>query len=210
MRKNNTKTILIFAGIIVLMGALFYLGGRNRSSGPVAATGDSHGHNTAAKSSVALLNNLVGKPTPAFSFADRDDRIYSADNLRGKNVVLFFNEGLMCYPACWNQIVSLSKDERLKNNDTVILSVVVDSKNDWQKAIDKMPELALATVVFDNGAVVSNQFGALSTPSSMHPGSLPGHTYIVIDKEGMVRYVFDDPNMGIRNDQLIEELKKLN
>ena len=44
----------------------------------------------------------------------------------------------------------------------------------------------------------------------MHPGSLPGHTYVVIDKKGIVRYIFDDPNMGIRNDQLVAEITKLN
>ena len=47
--------------------------------------------------------------------------------------------------------------------------------------------------------------------SSMHKGSLPGHTYIVLDKDAVVRYVFDDPNMAIANDMLfgkIEELSK--
>ena len=123
--------------------------------------------------------------------------------------LLFFNEGLMCYPSCWNQIVALSKDDRFKGGGLLALSVVVDSKEDWDQAINKMPELAKATVVFDTDAAVSRKFGVLSTPSSMHPGSLPGHTYIVIDAEGIVRYVFDDPNMGIRNDQLFTEASKL-
>lgn len=48
----------------------------------------------------------------------------------------------------------------------------------------------------------------LKTSSSMHYGSLPGHTYVIIDKEGMVRHVFDDPNMSIHNDQLVAEISK--
>ncbi len=207
---NNLTTIAIIIGVMGVVAGLFYLGLKNRPSQPATpAAVDNHGHATANVSS-ALLNSLVGKSVPVFSLTDRDNKTYSQDNLRGKNVILFFNEGLMCYPACWNQIVSLSKDERFKNDDTVVLSVVVDSKNDWQKAIDQMPELAQATVVFDSGASVSKTFGALTAPSSMHVGSLPGHTYVLINKEGMVKYVFDDPNMGIRNDQLIDELKKLN
>ncbi len=115
----------------------------------------------------------------------------------------------MCYPACWNQIVSLAKDERFENTDTVVLSVVVDPPGEWQEAVKQMPELAEATVVFDKDAEVSKKFSMLKTASSMHYGSLPGHTYVVIDEEGIIRYVFDDPNMGIRNDQLATEISKL-
>lgn len=226
--KKNNAVILAVIGVVALVGMLFYYGGGNKSSAPPntapntaidsshsamhSATDPTHSamHSATANVSSASLNNLIDKPAPAFSLTDSDDKIYSSDNLRGKNVVLFFNEGLMCYPGCWKQIVAFSKDDRFKSDDVAVLSVVVDSKNDWQQAINKMPDLAQATVVFDNGAAVSKTFGVLSLPSSMHPGSLPGHTYVVIDKEGVVRYVFDDPNMGIRNDQIIEELKKLN
>lgn len=210
MKKSNTKTILWATGVILLVGALSYFGGRNQVSTPASNTAvDPHGHNTAASTSLTALNDSVNKPVSDFSLADRDGNVYSPANLRGKNVVFFFNEGLMCYPACWNQIVSLAKDGRFKTDDTVVLSVVVDSKEDWQKAINKMPELAQATVVFDTGAAVAKKFGVLTTPSSMHVGSLPGHTYVLIDKEGNVRYVFDDPQMGIRNDQLVAEIAKM-
>ena len=49
----------------------------------------------------------------------------------------------------------------------------------------------------------------LSLPSSMHKGQLPGHTYVVIDKEGIVRYVKDDVSMAVRNQELIAEINKL-
>lgn len=188
--------IIIAAVIVATIGFLIWSGGKNEVGAPAV---DQRG----------TLDELVNKPAPDFSFADRDGKIYSQDNLEGKNVVLFFNEGLMCYPACWSQIVALSKDNRFKNDDTVILSVVVDSEEDWRQAVNKMPELAQAKVVFDRGASASRKFGVLSIPSSMHPGSFPGHTYVVMDKEGIVRYVFDDPSMGIHNDRLFEEISKL-
>jgi len=209
MKKNNTKTIVWTAGAVLLIGSLFYFGGKNKTSAPVNNAVDPMHANAGQSTSLASLNNLVNKPVPDFSLVDRDGKVYSPSNLRGKNVILFFTEGLMCYPACWNQMVAFAKDDRFKNDDTVVLSVVVDSKEDWQKAINKMPELAQATVVFDKGAAVSNQFNMLRTPSSMHPGSLPGHTFVLIDKEGFVRYVFDDPQMSIRNDQLVAEIAKL-
>lgn len=195
MNKNNNNFFIIIAVIIAAaIGLMIYSGGKNKTSTPAAAP----------------LNGLVNKPAPNFALADKDGKIYSLNELRGKNIILFFNEGLMCYPACWNQIVALAKDERFKNTDTVVLSVVVDSPEEWQKAIAQMPELAQATVVFDKDATVSKKLGMLKTTSSMHYGLFPGHTYVLIDKEGIVRYVFDDPNMGIHNDQLIAELEKLN
>lgn len=208
--KNDTKTITAVSGAILLIGALFYFGGRNQTVTPAgSAAVDPHNHNMTANVSLATLNNLVNKPVPDFLLIDRDGNVYSPANLRGKNFILFFNEGLMCYPACWNQIVSLAKDERFKNNDTAVLSVVVDSKEDWRKAINKMPELAQATVVFDVGAAVAGKFGALIAPSSMHVGLFPGHTYVLINKEGIVKFVFDDPGMAIHNDRLAAEIAKL-
>ena len=168
------------------------------------------GHHSAAPRPESSLNDLVGQSAPNFSLADRDGKIYSSESLRGKNVVLFFNEGLMCYPACWNQIVSLAKDERFNQlKDAVVLSVIVDPKEDWQTAVAKMPELGLAKVVFDGGAAFSQSLGVLNVPSSMHYGSLPGHTYLILDSEGVIRYVLDDPKMALRNDQLFDELNKL-
>ena len=44
----------------------------------------------------------------------------------------------------------------------------------------------------------------------MHKGQFPGHTYLIIDKEGIVRFIKDDVQMAVRNDELKAELEKLN
>lgn len=206
-KKINLLAVVIIVLLVVLIGLMIYNGSKNKNGSTAV---DQHGHSPAANRFAAPPRDLTNQPAPDFTLADQSGKIYALNELRGKNVVLFFNEGLMCYPACWNQIVSLSKDERFKNDNTVVLSVVVDSPRDWQSAIEKMPELAAATVVFDKNATVSNKFGVLTTASSMHYGSLPGHTFIIIDKTGMIRYMFDDPQMGLRNDQLVTEIEKLN
>ena len=157
----------------------------------------------------AKLDSLLNKPAPSFSLADRNGNIYSSDNLKGKNIVLFFSEGLACYPACWNQIASFGMDERFNSSDTVALSVVLDSPADWQKVENKMAGIDKAKIVFDNGARVSRTFGMLSTVSSMRPGTSLGHTYVIIDKQGIVRYVFDDPSMATRNDQIFSDIENL-
>ncbi len=211
MKNNSIFVIIIVVLAVVVVGLIIYSSNKNKTA--VSAL-DLHGHPIANSASVSAApfnpDNLVSGLAPDSVLTDKNGKTYSLDELRGKNIILFFNEGLMCYPACWNQIAALAQDERFKNSETAVLSVVVDPRKDWQKAIDQMPELAEATMAFDEGGAVSKKFGVLTTQSSMHYGSLPGHTYVLIDKEGIIRHIFDDPNMAIHNDQLATELAKLN
>lgn len=208
--KQNTITIITIVAIIgFVAGGIYLLAGIPRgSAGDTTRTDSMHGGDAVATS--GSLNDLVGKPVPAFLLRDRNGVEYSAGGLKGKNVVLFFNEGIMCYPACWNQMVALATDTRFTGSDMMALSVVIDQPSDWQRAIEKMPELGKANVLFDTSKSVSQAFGMLTMPSSMHYGSFPGHSFIVIDKQGVVRSVFDDQNMGIDNDRIFTELNKLN
>lgn len=213
MSRNNNGGLIAIITTIIVTGGLVYLGMASKgSSAPAsgAAAADSMaGHHGGAAGPTSNLDALVGKAAPDFSLTDHNGKQYSLAELKGKDVVLFFNEGIMCYPACWNQIASLGTEERLKGQEVVVLSVVVDSQSEWNKAVSQMPELAKATVVHDNGGSVASKYGMLTTKSSMHYGQLPGHSYVVIDKNGIIRHVFDDPNMAIHNDQLVDEVKKL-
>jgi len=193
MKKNSLVILFFILATLGLIIGLISWGNKNQADKPSATS----------------LNNLIGKKAPNFILTDRDDKTYTNESLLGKNVVLFFNEGLICYPACWNQIAALGKDERFNNSDTATISVVADSKKSWQPAFEKMPSLTKGTVAFDADKAVSARFGMLNVASSMHSGSLPGHTYVIIDKLGIVRYAMDDPRMGINNDKLAEEILKI-
>lgn len=154
-------------------------------------------------SSLQTLNNMVGKPAPSFTLASLHNQQFTLTRERGHVVVLFFSEGIMCYPACWNQIAALGNDSKLNNSEVTAVSIVPDSASDWSSAIRKEPDLAKADILLDSNLAVARQYSMLNLPSSMHKGMKPGHTYVVIDKNGIVRYVKDDPNMG-NNDSLLE------
>lgn len=198
-KNNNSASAYIFAGLFVL--AVIFIGYLlMRSEGPKSPQ---------AKNNVSL-DDLLDKPLPVIQLADKAGNEVAIESYKGKNVVLFFSEGLMCYPACWDQIAAFGSDPRFNTDDTVALSVVADSAKDWEKAIAKMPKLAGATTLFDKGAAVSKKLGLLTLSSSMHKGSLPGHTYIVVDKQGVVRYVLDDPNMALGNELMLKAIEKFN
>lgn len=199
MKKTNVIISLLALCIFGLIIAIVVLVNNSGSAS----------NNSQNLATVKNINDLVGADMPDFSLPDINGKIYSAAELKGKRIVLFFNEGLMCYPACWSQIASLGADTRLNDNETAIFSVVVDPPAEWRNAIAKMPELAAATVLFDTDRTMSKKFGMLTTPSSMHYGSLPGHSYVVIDKNGKIVHVYDDPNMALHNDQLVKILAGL-
>jgi len=155
------------------------------------------------------LSDMVGKPALDFSLTNQKGQTFTLSELRGSKVVLFFNEGIMCYPACWNQMAALGTDKRLNNSDVVSMSIVTDELSEWGSAFKKMPELNEGNILFDADKTVSNQYGMLTAESSMHRGSMPGHTYIILDQKSIVRYTLDDPKMGIQNETLINELAKI-
>ena len=192
MSKN---LILIIVTIVVLMfgaGSLFKSGSEEE---PAKKT--------------QSLSGMVGKPAPDFSLQNQKGQTFKLSEMRGKKMVLFFNEGIMCYPACWNQMAALGTDVQLNNSDVLSASIVVDSPQHWEKAFKQMPDLAKGTVLFDTEKSVSEQYGMLSLESSMHKGSTPGHTYLIVDQNGVVRYTLDDPKMSIQNNELVSELKKI-
>ena len=213
MSKNNynTKThwlTITIVAVVVLGLGYFLVKSSPQNTNSTASVDNMHGSPGAPNTE--QLNSLVGKPMPDIQLSDKDGKAFTTADFKGKTTVLFFNEGLMCYPACWNQIVAFSSDERFNSGEIQAISVVVDSASDWQRAVAKMPQLAEANTMFDTGAGASGRLGTLTTASSMHRGSLPGHTYILVDKDGIVRYVFDDPNMAIANDMLFAKIGELN
>ena len=156
-----------------------------------------------------LLSDMVGKPAPDFNLQNQRGETFKLSEMRGKKTVLFFNEGIMCYPACWNQMAALGSDEDLNNSNVISASIVTDNSTQWNSAFAKMPELNKGTILFDSDKTVSIEYSMLSVESSMHKGSSPGHTFVIVDENGLVRYVKDDAQMGIRNQELRDELAKI-
>ncbi len=217
MKYKTALWILIGTAVVVLV-VLLATSGKNAgqtsaSNQPDLTTGQSDDSMAAMHRpqpvNTKIFDSLPGKQAPDFTLESYDGTKYKLSSLKGKNVLLFFNEGLMCYPACWNQIAAFGSDPQFAQKNTVVLAITVDNQSDWKNAVDKMPELAKATVLFDTNRTVSSAYGILTLTSSMHRGAYPGHTYVLIDKDGVVRFTKDDEIMAVRNDELAKEIDKL-
>lgn len=197
------KNVIIIS--LVIVGALVVALLANKLPDTVPSPSNS----VSRSNSQTALQGMIGKPASDFTLPSTTGRPVTLSSLRGKNIILFFSEGIACYPACWNQIAALKNSPELEKRNTLAFSIVPDSANSWQQAIKKMPELAAAAILLDTDKKVSTQYGMLSVASSMHRGSVPGHSYVIADKDGVVRYVKDDVQMGIRNDELFAQIDKL-
>ena len=155
------------------------------------------------------FKEAVGKKAPDFELEGLGEKTVKLSDYLGKNVVLFFNEGSLCYPACCDQIAELGNDSRFDTESVVAFSVVVDNRGQWLEIVSKTPNMTKAKILFDTARSVSKAYDVLYLDSPMHRGSFPGHTYFIIDKEGTIRFTLDDPNMAIANDKLIKEIEKL-
>ena len=217
-REHKFLTILclvaVFVGVLLVLFLLVKIltspkkvDQVTQSSDTTSSTDDHHGPAVAADD--ATFKSLLDKPAPDFTLEAYDGREINLKDLKGKNVVIFFTEGAMCYPSCWDQMVAFSKEPKFNNDKTVVLSIVVDPRSDWAEAVKQMPQLSSSTVLLDIDRNISLTYGALTLTSSMHRDEFPGHTYILIDKEGIVRYLLDDEYMQIRNKELLKELDKL-
>lgn len=202
MKSQNNKTLI--SVLVIIIGILILL---------IVIKKPAETKNTVVGLDVKEKINFqeaVGQKAPGFELESIDGTtVKLSDYISKKNVVLFFNEGSMCYPACWDQIAKLGEDSRFDTESIVAFSIVTDPKSQWLDIVSKSTNLTKSKIIFDTSRSVSRAYDVLNLNSSMHPGSLPGHTYFIIDKEGIIRFMMDDPNMALANDKLIKAIEEL-
>ncbi len=222
---NYKKTIIIIV-VILLIGTLFFMtiknisdsGYANKINQEISQVDDMNHHdnnliteNNVLNKDIKTINfdDAIGKEAPDFILIKQDNTTFKLSNYKGKNVILFFNEGAMCYPACWQQITALGQDSRLNTEEIIPVSIVVDSKEKWSQVFSSKTTFQKSNMLYDTGGFVSQAYGTLNLQSSMHKGSYPGHTYFIINKKGIIIFKLDDPNMAINNDVLFAEISKV-
>ncbi len=110
MKKLNKK-IFISVAIVVIGGLILFGGGKKPS--------ESKGTSGSELKGKIYFREAVGQKAPDFELEGIDGKTVKLSDYIGKNVVLFFNEGAMCYPACWNQIAELGNDSRFNTENPI-------------------------------------------------------------------------------------------
>lgn len=137
---------------------------------------------------------------PAFELTDTDGHTVSLADYRGRSVLLYFNEGVGC-DACFYQQVGIEADEqRFERAGIDVLPVVVNAPDAVRR---EMQRFGLRTpFLLDPDRRVSAAYDTLGTG---HHADLPGHSFVLVDAEGRMRWRLDEPSMFVGTDRLLRE-----
>jgi peroxiredoxin len=182
-KSRRVKTgikIMVFASIALLvLGAIYFL-----NTGNNAPTGTSQ----AGKYSFAVGDPGPGSYAPPIVLPSTNGRTFDLAAMRGKTVLLFFQEGLACEP-CWTQI----KDIELNNGKFQALGIntIVSITTDPLDALkQKVADEGISTsILSDSTFAVSQTYHA--NQYGMMDGSSDGHSFIVVGPDGRIRWRAD-------------------
>lgn len=149
-----------------------------------------------------------GEPAPTFELPSTAGGTFDLADARGENVLLYFQEGIMCQP-CWTQITDIEKrfgDFEALGVDRLV-SISVDPLDLLRRKV--ADEGIESEVMSDPGLSLAddyeaNQYGMMGT-------SMYGHTFILVGADGTIRWRADyggkpDYTMYVTPDDLLEDM----
>jgi peroxiredoxin len=203
-RQRRRNLLLKVGGAIAvgvaLLGIIFLA---NRGESATATPG------RAGQFRFDVANPATGALAPDFALPATTGGTVRLSDYRGKNVLLYFQEGIGC-EGCWTQM----KDIQTAMADfrgLSIESMVTITTNPLgalkQKATDEGITLP---VLSDVSFVVSRAYNA--TAYGMMAGSADGHTFILVGPDGRIRWRADyggppDYTMYVPVSNLIADIK---
>lgn len=172
-----------------------------------ASTGD--GGRAAAGSVAYDVGSPSSGPAPDLVLPTTDSGTFDLAAYRGRSVLLYFQEGLMCQ-ACWTQL----KDLEAAQGDLQALGV------DQLLTVTTDPVQLLARKVRDDGyttrvasdadTAVSKRYGTLGL--GMMGASMNGHSFVLVGPDGSITWRADyggapDYTMYVPMKQLLADLR---
>ena len=200
-RQSQQRKSLLVKGMIVILAAatVAFFGYLIVNSNP--------GNQNGPSSDMTSLGDLkLRDVAPDFSLKATDGRTVSLSQYKGKNVLLYFQEGVMCQP-CWKQIGTMQQNiGRFRQLDTEIVTISVDSSSTWEPIL-KAEGVTTIPVLVDSDRKVSKAYGVLNLPSQMH-ADRPGHTFVLVDKNSKIAWIADYPTMRSTEQEILNYIKK--
>ena len=141
------------------------------------------------------------RPAPDFTLTDTNGTAVRLAELRGRNVVLYFNEGAGCQ-SCLLQMVDIERSAAAFADENVTVLPIVMNTVDQIRS-DMAANGVRTPFLLDDGTV-SGAYGTLG--KGMHAG-LPGHSFVLIDAQGMQRWYGEYPSMYLPATDLLSEIR---
>ena len=172
--------VIVVGVAIIALGVIFFV---NNSGG--SSTGTS---SQAGQYAFQVGSPGPGEPAPEIRLPATDGSTFDLAAMRGKTVLLYFQEGLSCQP-CWDQLKDIQShsDQFQALGMNQIVSITTDPLGALkQKVAD---EGLTIPVLSDTGLGVSRAYTA--NGYGMMGGSRDGHTFIVVGPDGLIKWRAD-------------------
>lgn len=179
-RRLRLQVAVVLGVALVALAAVFLLG----------RGGDSSGDGGAGEYAFEVGSPGPGDPAPDFKLTTTDGDQFDLSALRGKQVLLYFQEGIGCQP-CWDQLTDIERrfDEFQALGIGEIATITTDPPD---LLAQKVADQGLTTpVMTDQSLTVSNEY---STPDYRMGGmseSFNGHSFILVGEDGTIQWRAD-------------------
>ena len=146
----------------------------------------------------------VGDAAPEFDLADASGKRVRLSDFRGRRSVVLYFYPKDDTPGCTKEACSFRDSyEAFKDAGAEVIGVSSDSESSHQQFAEKF-KLPF-TLVADTGGTVRKRYGV---PATL--GLLPGRVTFVIDRDGIVRHVFNSQLQATKHvDEALGVLKRL-
>ncbi len=153
---------------------------------------------------------LTSKPTssattrtaPDFTLTNTDGTQVHLASFRGQTVVLYFSEGAGC-GSCLQQMGEIEKDKAdFDKAGITVLPIVMNTRD---QILADMHTYGVKTPFLLDDGTVSTAYKTIG--HGMHAG-LPGHSFVLIDKNGIQRWYGEYPSMWLAPKDLIKQVDK--
>lgn len=141
------------------------------------------------------------RTAPEFTLTDTGGSEHTLAQHRGENVLLYFSEGAGCQ-SCIVQMGEIEKQAAaFEKIDVTVLPIVMNTRE--QITADMTANGVTTPFLLDDGTV-SEAYGTLG--KGMHAG-LPGHSFVLIDRQGRQRWYGEYPSMWLAPQDLLDEIR---
>jgi peroxiredoxin len=147
-------------------------------------------------------SDTTTRTAPDFTLTDTSGATVRLADYRGRNVVLYFNEGAGCQ-SCLVQMTDIEHNKaKFSDAGVTVLPIVMNTAE--QIKADMVANGVKTPFLLDDGTV-SRAYGTLG--KGMHEG-LPGHSFVLIDAQGTQRWYGEYPSMYLSSADLLTQIRK--
>lgn len=200
--RSRAWTVAWALLVVLATGGLYLAYTTSATTGQDASSGPASGY------AHASCEPGAGASAPTFTLPATTGGEVSLADYRGRSVLLYFQEGLMCQP-CWDQI------RDLEQNQTALTAAGIDAvvsitTDPMDLVVRKMADEGLSIPVLSDPTLTTtraygtNQYGMMGT-------SRNGHSFVLVGSDGEITWRADyggspDYTMFLPTEKILADL----